>query len=158
MCQSNPFRAPPPYLVSSPHNPEVRTRGWINGRLLNIYGVNDVRQNEIYTAECLSLMTWEVEMATERFKRYKSPVTDQIPGAMIQAGCRTLCSVMRKLITVSLFGIRKNCLNIRRSQILQLLVRKMINLSMITVEAQDCYQLHRKVHPTFSLKVNTTCR
>jgi hypothetical protein len=63
-------------------------------------------------------------MSTEKFKRYKSPVTDQIPGAMIQAGGRTLRSAICKLITVILFGIRNNCFNIRRCKILQLFVRR----------------------------------
>jgi hypothetical protein len=51
--------------------------------LLNVHGVNDVRQTEIHTAEPSSS---EVEIAIEKLKRYKSPGIDKIPAKLIQAG------------------------------------------------------------------------
>jgi hypothetical protein len=39
-----------------------------------------------------------VEIATGKFKIYKSPSTDQIPAELIKAGGETLCSEIHKLI------------------------------------------------------------
>jgi len=53
--------------------------------LLNIHGVNDVRQTEIHTAEPLVPETsaFEVELAAEKLKSHKSPGTAQIPAELI---------------------------------------------------------------------------
>ena len=42
----------------------------------------------------------EVEMAIEKLKRHKSPDVDQISAELIQAGSRTTCSEILKLINV----------------------------------------------------------
>jgi hypothetical protein len=69
-------------------------------QLLNVHGVNDVRQTEIHTAEPLvpEPSDSEVEMAIEKLKRHKSPGTDQIPAELIKAGGRTIRSEIHKLI------------------------------------------------------------
>jgi hypothetical protein len=69
-------------------------------QLLNVHGVNDVRQTEIHTAEALvpEPSSSEVEIAIEKLKRYKSPGIDQIPAELIQAGGDTLRSEIHKLI------------------------------------------------------------
>jgi hypothetical protein len=48
---------------------------------LNVYGVNDVRQTEIHTAEPLvsEPSTFEFELAIEKLKSHPSPGIDQIP-------------------------------------------------------------------------------
>jgi hypothetical protein len=53
--------------------------------VLNIRGVYDVGQTETYAAEPLVLASgcFEVEIATEKLKRYKSPGTGQIPSELI---------------------------------------------------------------------------
>jgi len=58
-----------------------------------IHRVNDIRQTEIHTAEPLvpEPSTFEVELATEKPKSYKSPGIDQIPAELIKAGGRTIC-------------------------------------------------------------------
>jgi hypothetical protein len=78
---------------------------WIGGRiifsqLLNVHGVNDVRQTEIHTAKPLvpEPSSSEADIAIEKLKMYKSPVTDQIPVELIQAGGNTLRSKIHKLI------------------------------------------------------------
>ena len=50
--------------------------------LLNVLGVNDVRQKEIHTAEALVLEPggFEVEVAIVKPERHKSTGTDQIPA------------------------------------------------------------------------------
>jgi hypothetical protein len=69
-------------------------------QLLNVHGVNDVRQTKIHTAEPLvpEPSFSEVEIAIEMLERYKSPGIDQIPAELIQAGGNTLCSEIHKLI------------------------------------------------------------
>jgi hypothetical protein len=42
----------------------------------------------------------EITVATGKFKRYKSPGADQIPAKLIQAGEKTLCSKIHKLINL----------------------------------------------------------
>jgi hypothetical protein len=56
-------------------------------QLLNVHGDNDVRQAEIHTAEPLvpEPSAFEVEMAIENIKRYKSPGIEQIPAELIKA-------------------------------------------------------------------------
>jgi len=74
-------------LVTDLHSILAR---WMNhfSQLLNVHGVNDVRQTEIHTAEPLvpEPSTCEVEMAIEKAKRHKSPGTDEIPAELIKAG------------------------------------------------------------------------
>ena len=41
---------------------------------------------------------FEVELAIEKLKNYKSPGTDQIPAELIKAGGRTICCEIHKLI------------------------------------------------------------
>jgi hypothetical protein len=69
-------------------------------QLLNIHGVNDVRQTEVHTAEPLvpEPSAFAVEMAIEKLKRHKSPGTDQIPAEFIKAGGRIIRSEIHKLI------------------------------------------------------------
>jgi hypothetical protein len=75
---------------------------WRNyfSQLLNVHGDNDVRQTEIDTAEPLvpEPSAFEVEMAIEKLKRYKSSGIDQIPAELIKAGGINICSEVRKLI------------------------------------------------------------
>jgi hypothetical protein len=67
---------------------------------LNVHGVNDVRQTEIYTAEPLvpEPSEPEFEMAIEKLKRHKSPGIDQIPAELIKAVGGTIRSEIHKLI------------------------------------------------------------
>jgi hypothetical protein len=62
-------------------------------QLLNVHGVNDVRQTEIHTAETTS--AFEVELAIEELKSHRSPGIDQIPAELIKAGYE-----IHKLISV----------------------------------------------------------
>jgi hypothetical protein len=60
-------------------------------QLLNVHGVNDVRQTEIHTAEPLvsEPSSVEVEIAIEKLKRYKLPGIDQILAELIEVGGNT---------------------------------------------------------------------
>jgi hypothetical protein len=63
-------------------------------------GVSDVKQTEIHTAEPLvpEPSSFEVEIAIEKLKRYKSLGIDQILAELIQSGGNTLRSEIHKLI------------------------------------------------------------
>ena len=68
--------------------------------LFDVNGVGDIRQAEIHTAEPLvpELSAFEVEMAIEKPKTYKSPGIVQIPAELIKSGGRTIRSEIHKLI------------------------------------------------------------
>jgi hypothetical protein len=59
-----------------------------------MYRVSDVRQTGIHTNELLlpDPSPFEVEIATAKLKKYKSPGSDQILAELIQAGGETLLS------------------------------------------------------------------
>jgi hypothetical protein len=69
-------------------------------QLLNVHGVNDVRQTEIHTAEPLVHEPGpsEVDIIIKKLKSFKSPGIDQIPAELIQAEGNTLRSEIHKLI------------------------------------------------------------
>jgi hypothetical protein len=62
-------------------------------QLLNVQGVNDVRQTEMYTAEpsVPECSSFQVEITIEKLKRYKSLGIDQILAELIQAGDPQTC-------------------------------------------------------------------
>jgi hypothetical protein len=86
-------------LLADFHNTLMRWKNYFC-QLLNMHSVNDVRQREMRTTEPLvsEPSSFEVELATEKLKRYKSPGTDQIPAELIQAGGTTLRSEIHKLV------------------------------------------------------------
>jgi hypothetical protein len=65
-----------------------------------MHGVHDVMQVNIHMAEPLvpEPCLVELETATRKLKRYKSPRIDQIPADLIKAGGETLCSEIHRLI------------------------------------------------------------
>jgi hypothetical protein len=83
------------------HSHSILNR-WMNyfSQLLNVHNVSDVRQIEVHTAEPLVPGTscLEVEIAFAKFRKYKLPLSDQIPAELIQAGGETLLSAIHKRI------------------------------------------------------------
>jgi hypothetical protein len=65
-----------------------------------VLNVSDVRQIEVHTAEPFvpGPSRLEVESAIAKFRKYKSPGSDQIPAELIQAGGEILLSANHKLI------------------------------------------------------------
>ena len=68
-------------LVADSHSIMVRWRNYFS-QILNVHGVNEVRQTEIHTAEPLvpEPSASEVELAIEKLRSHKSPGIDQIPA------------------------------------------------------------------------------
>ena len=91
-------------LVADSHSIMARWRKYFS-QLLNVHGVNDVRQAEIHTEEPLvpEPSAFEVELAIEKLKSHKSPVIDEIPGELIKAGGMTIHCVIHKL-TISIWN------------------------------------------------------
>jgi len=67
--------------------------------LLSVCGVNGVRWSDLHGTEPLvpESSTFEVDMAVEKWKRYKSLSVHQISAMSVQAGSRTLHSEFHKL-------------------------------------------------------------
>jgi hypothetical protein len=86
-------------LVADSHSILARWRNHFS-QLLNIHGVNDVRQIEVHTAEPLvpEPSAFEVEIAIEKLKSHKSPGINQIPAELIIAGGRIIRPEIHKLI------------------------------------------------------------
>jgi hypothetical protein len=101
-------------LVADSHSIMARWRNYFS-QLLNVHGVNDVRQTEIHTAEPLvpEPIASEVELAIEKLKSHKSPGIDQIPAELRQGVERF---AVRFINLLFLFGIRRNCLRSGRSR------------------------------------------
>jgi hypothetical protein len=70
--------------LADSHSNLIRSKNYFC-QLLNEHGVYTVRQTEIHTAESLvsEPSSSEVEIATEKVKRYKSSGIDQILAALI---------------------------------------------------------------------------
>ena len=83
-------------MVIDFHSILARWRNHLS-QLFNAHGVSDVRQREMHTAEPLvpQPRASEVEMATEKLKRHKSPDTDQIPTGLINL---SILSGIRRVI------------------------------------------------------------
>jgi len=86
-------------LVADSHSFVAKWRNYFS-QLFNVHGVKDVGQAEIHTAETLVIepSASEVELAIDKLKSHKSPGIDQIPAELIQAGGRTICLEIHKLI------------------------------------------------------------
>jgi hypothetical protein len=86
-------------LVVDPHSILARWRNYFS-QILNVHGVNVVRQAETHTAELLvpEPSVSEIELAIDKLKSHKSPGIDQKPAELIKAGGRTINSEIRKLI------------------------------------------------------------
>jgi hypothetical protein len=86
-------------LVADSHSIMARWRNCLS-QILNVHGVSDVRQAEIYTAEPLvpKPSSLKVELAIEKLKSHKSPGIVEIPAELIKAGSRAIRCVIHKLI------------------------------------------------------------
>jgi hypothetical protein len=89
-------------LVADSNSILARWRNYFS-QILNVHGVNDVRQTEIHTAEPLvhEPSVSEVELANEELKSHKSPGTDQIPAELFKAGGKTIrCEIYKLIIAI----------------------------------------------------------
>jgi hypothetical protein len=137
------------YLLPDSHSIFNRCKNFFC-QVLNVHGVNDVRQTEMHTAKPLApkLSPFKAEIATEKLIRYKLPGIDKIQAELIQAGGNTLHSEkINKLINST--EITKNCHSTGRYLLLYLSIKRAIKLNVVIVEGYHCYQLHIKFYPIF---------
>jgi hypothetical protein len=127
----------------------LRRKWWKNYfcQSLNVHWPGGVRQTEMHTAKPFVPEPGpsEFDIATGKMQRYKSPGADQIPTEMIQTGRETLHSELHKLCSAT----KKNCLASRKSELLYLLIKRVIKLTVVTIEAHHCCQCHTKAYQTF---------
>jgi len=86
-------------LVADFHSTLARWRNYFS-QILNVHGINDIRQSEIHTAETLvpEPIASKFEFAIEKLKSHKSLCVDQIPAELVKAGGKTICCEIHKLI------------------------------------------------------------
>ena len=86
-------------LIADSHIILARWRNHFS-QLLNVHGVNDVRQTEIHPAEPLvpEPRAFEFELTNKKLKSKKSPGIDQLPAELIKVGSRTIRSEIHKFI------------------------------------------------------------
>ena len=121
-------------MVADYHSILGRWRNYFS-QVLNVCGINYIRQTEIHTAEPLvsEPHAFEFSLAIEKLKSHKSPDIDQIPAELIKQGVTQLA--MRSINLLFLFGIRGNCLRSGRSQLLYLTTRKGIKQTVVITGA-----------------------
>jgi hypothetical protein len=80
-------------LLDNSHNILNRWKNYFC-QLLNVHGVTDIRQIKMYRAEPSVPETncFQVDIAIEKLKMYKSPDINQIPANLTEAGGNTLYS------------------------------------------------------------------
>jgi hypothetical protein len=86
-------------------------------------------------------------MATEKSRRYTSPGTDKFQQNLLKEEVEQEILRSRNLLIIS--GIKKNCLNSGRSQLLYLFTRRVIKQTVILIMAHYCYQQRTQFYPTF---------
>jgi hypothetical protein len=116
---------------------------------VNVFGVIDVTQAEIHTAEPLEPEpgAFEVELAIEKLKSHKSPVIVQTPTELRQ-GIEQLA--LRSINVLLLFGIRRKFLRSARSRSLYLCIRRTIKSFVLIIEAYHFCELRAKFYPSSS--------
>jgi len=91
-------------LVADSHSILARWRNYFS-QILNVHGVNNVRDTEIHTEihteEPLvpEPSAFQVEFAIDKLKSHKSTCTDKIPAELIKSGGKTIRCKIHKLIT-----------------------------------------------------------
>jgi hypothetical protein len=118
-------------------------------QLLNVHNVSDVSQIEVHTAEPLEPgpSRFEVEIAIAKWKKYKSPGSDEIPIDLIQAGGEILLSTIHKLIN-SVWNKEDSPDQWKESIIVPVHKKgdKMTKLTVIIIVGYHCFQLHTKFY------------
>jgi hypothetical protein len=86
----------------------------------------------------------ELEVATGKLKRYKSPCVDQIPAELIEAGEKTLRSNIHKLI--KLIRNKEELPHQWKEKIVVPIHKKGEKLTLENIEAYHCSQFHTKFY------------
>jgi hypothetical protein len=106
-------------------------------------------QTDIHAAQPLvpDNSPFEVEIAIEKLKRFKSPGSDKIPVEIIQAGGEILRSKIHKLIN-SIWN-KEELPDQWKESIIVLVHKKSIKLTVVIIVGYHCYQRRTKFYPIF---------
>jgi hypothetical protein len=113
-------------MITNSHSILTRRKRHFS-QLLNVHGVNDLRQTEIHTAEPLvpEPNVFEVEMAIgKRKKSTNHQVLKKSHRSGLNQGAE--CFVLRAINLLIIFGIRRNCRNSGRSRSLYLFTKRVV--------------------------------
>jgi hypothetical protein len=128
-------------LLADSHNILNRWKNYFS-RLLNVHNISDVRHTEVHAAGPSRLGD---EIANAKFKKYKSPDSNEIPAELIQPGGETSHG-LRSKNSLILFGIRKNCLISGKSLLLYQFTKRAMKLTVLIIVGYHCYQRHTKFY------------
>jgi len=114
-------------------------------QLLNVYGVNDVRQTEVYTAKPsvtepsslrmkLLLKSWKL-INCQVFIKFQKKLSKQEAKHYF----------LRSTNLLILFVTRNNC----HGSGMNLFIKRVIKLTVVITEGYHCCQLHTKFYPIF---------
>jgi hypothetical protein len=136
-------------LVVDSHSILARWRNYFS-QILNVHGVNDVRQAGIHTVELLvpEPSVSKIELAIDKLKSHKSPGSNQIPAELIKAGHRKIRCEIHKLI-ISIWN--KEELPEReewKESIIVPICKRGIKQIVIIIGAYHFCQLHTEFYPT----------
>ena len=95
------------------------------------------------------LSAFDVERTIINLTRHISPGIDQIPAELIKAVGRTISC---EIITLILFGIRRNCLS-SGSRSLYVSIRRVIKQIVVIIKACHFCQLCTEFYPTYCCQV-----
>jgi len=134
-------------MVTDSHSILARWRNHFS-QLLNIHGVNDIRQTELHPAEPLvpKLSAFELESAMEKLESNRSPGIDQIPIEFIKAGDRTIHSEIHKHI-ISIWN-KEKLLEEWKESIIVPIYKKDEKQIVVVIGAYHFWQLCTKFYPT----------
>ena len=135
-------------LVADSHSILSTWRKYFS-QILNVHGVNDVRQRDIlvHTAEPLvpEPSASEVELDIEKLKSHKSPGIGQIPAQMIKVGGTTMHYEIHNIIYI---WNKEELGGEWRSRSLYLPIRRAIKQILVIIGAYQFCQQCTKFHPT----------
>jgi hypothetical protein len=134
-------------LLADSHNILNRWKNCFS-QLVNVHNVSDVRRIKVHKVETLvpGPSHLEVEIATAKLKKYKSPGSHQILPKLVQAGGKILLSAIHKLIN-SVWNKKELPDQWEESIIVLVRKKKVTKLTLIIIVGYHCYQLHTKLYP-----------
>jgi hypothetical protein len=125
---------------------------------LNVHGLSGIKQTKLYAPEpsVPKSKTSEVEIATAKLKKYKSPGSDAIPAEVIQAAGKTLISEIHKFVN-SIWN-KEELSQKWKSLLLYQFTKKMTKLTAVFIEAYDFYELRTNIVEYSSLTLKSVRR
>jgi len=125
---------------------------------LNVCAVNDVRQTEIYMAKPVvpEARAFEVEIAIEKLRRYKSAGIDHNQAEIIKARGRIISSEINKLLNPIWY--REELPDKCKESIILPIYKRQIKQIVVITEAYHFANYTQNFIQNRAVKVNSICR